>query len=53
MDLDEVFCVLPGEEYEEGESILDVLQRRNLRSDEVPVYEEAPAYDDPGYILDH
>ena len=53
INLDEVFCPLPGEEFEEGETILDVLRRRNLRGDEVPVYEEALAYDDPGYISDH
>jgi len=44
---------LEGELFEDGETILDVLRRRNLRGDEVPVYKEAPAYDDPGYILDY
>ena len=44
---------LVGELFEDGEDILDVLQRRNLRGDEVPEYEEAPAYDNPGYISDH
>ena len=53
VDLDEVFHPMPGEEYVEGETILDVLQRRNLRGDAVPEYEEALVYDDPGYILDH
>ena len=48
-----MFCPLPGEEYEEGETILDVWRRRNLRGDEVPEYKEASAYDDPGYISDH
>ena len=37
----------------DGEDVLDVLQRRNLRGDEVPEYEEAPVYDDPGYVSDH
>jgi len=37
----------------DGEDILDVLRRRNLRGDEVPEYEEALVYDDPGYISDH
>jgi len=44
---------LEGELFKEGKMILDVLQRRNLRGDKVPEYEEAPAYDDPGYISDH
>jgi len=44
VDLDEVFRVRPGEEYAEGETILDVLRRRVLRGDEVPEYEEAPEY---------
>jgi len=42
-----------GELFMDGESILDVLWRRNLRGDEVPGYEEASVYDDPGYISDH
>ena len=53
VDLDQVFHPMVGELYKEGETILDVLWRRNLRGDEVPEYEEAPAYNDPGYILDH
>jgi len=44
---------LAGELFKDGEDILDVLWRRNLRGDEVPVYEEALAYNNPGYISDH
>jgi len=42
VDLDEVFQVRPGEEYAEGETILDILWRRNARAEEVPEYEEPP-----------
>ena len=52
VDLEEVFRVRPGEEYEDGETILDVLQR-NARAEEVPKYEEPPSYNDPGYVSDH
>jgi len=51
--LEEEFQVRPGEEYEDGETILDVLWRRNARAKEVPEYEEAPAYDDLGYVSDY
>ena len=44
VDLDDVFRVMPGEEYVEGETILDVLRRRVLVGDAVPEYEEAPEY---------
>ena len=53
VDLDEVFQVRPGEEYAEGETILDILWRRNARAEEVPEYEEPPEYNDPGYTSDH
>ena len=53
VDLEEVFQVMPGEEYVDGETILDVLQRRNARAEEVPEYVEPPAYNDPGYVFDH
>jgi len=53
VDLEEVFWVRPGEEYADGETILDVLQRRNVRAEEVPEYEEPPEYNDPGYTSDH
>jgi len=49
----EVFRVRLGEEYADGKTVLDVLWRRNMQEGEVPEYEEALAYDDPGYILDH
>jgi len=52
VDLEEVFQVMLGEEYKNGETILDVLQRRTARAQEVPEYEEPPSYDDPGYISD-
>jgi len=42
VDLDEVFRVRPGEEYMDGETILDVLWRRNQRENTVPEYEEPP-----------
>jgi len=45
--------VMPGEEYADGETILDVLWRRNVRAEEVPEYEEPPEYNDPGYTSDH
>ena len=43
----------PGEEYADGETILDVLQRRNVRAEEVPKYVEPLAYNNPGYVSDH
>ena len=52
VDLEEVFRVRPGEEYVDGEMILDVLWRRNARAEEVPEYVEPPAYNDPGYVSD-
>jgi len=45
--------VMPGEEYVDGETILDVLRRRNARAEEVPEYVDPPAYNDPGYVSDH
>ena len=42
----------PGEEYADGETILDVLWR-NAVAEEVPRYEEPPEYNDPGYTSDH
>jgi len=53
VDLEEVFQVRPGEEYADGETILDVLRRRNVRAEEVPEYIDPPAYNDPGYVSDH
>jgi len=53
VDLEEVFRVMPGEEYADGETILDVLWRRNARAEEVPEYVEPLAYNDPGYVSDH
>ena len=53
VDLEEVFQVMPGEEYADGETILDVLWRRNARAEEVLEYEEPPEYNDPGYVSDH
>ena len=53
VDLEEVFQVMPGEEYADGETILDVLRRRNARAEEVPEYVDPPAYNDPGYVSDH
>jgi len=53
VDLEEVFRVMPGEEYVDGETILDVLRRRNARAEEVPEYVDPPAYNDPGYVPDH
>jgi len=52
VDLEEVFRVMPGEEYVDGETILDVL-RRNARAEEVPEYVDPPAYNDLGYVSDH
>jgi len=52
IDLEEVFQVMPGE-YIDGETILDVLRRRNARAEEVSEYIEPPAYNDPGYVSDH
>jgi len=45
--------VMPGEEYKDGETILDVLRRRNAWAGEVPRYKEPPEYNDPGYVSDH
>jgi len=45
--------VMLGEEYADGETILDVLRRRNARAEEVPEYVDPPAYNDPGYVSDH
>jgi len=53
VDLDEVFHLLPGDVWVEGEDILDVLRRRNLVGDAVPEYEEPPEYNNPGFVLDH
>jgi len=53
VDLEEVFRVRPGEEYADGETILDVLRRRNARAEEVPEYVDPPAYNDLGYVSDH
>ena len=53
VDLEEVFQVMPGEEYANGETILDVLRRRNAQAEEAPEYEEPPQYNDPGYVSDH
>jgi len=53
VDLEEVFRVMPGEEYADGETILDVLRRRNARAEEVPEYIDPPSYNDPGYVSDH
>jgi len=53
VDLEEVFRVMPGEEYVDGETILDVLRRRNARAEEVPEYVDPPAYNDLGYVSDH
>ena len=53
VDLEEVFRVLPGEEYVDGETILDVLRRRNAVAEEVLRYEEPLEYNDPGYVSDH
>jgi len=53
VDLEEVFRVMPGEEYVDGETILDVLQRRNARAEEVPEYVDPPAYNDLGCVSDH
>jgi len=53
VDLEEVFRVMPGEKYVDGETILDVLRRRNARAEEVPEYVDPPAYNDLGYVSDH
>ena len=53
VDLEEVFRVMPGEEYADGETILDVLRRRNARAEEVTEYVDPPAYNDLGYVSDH
>jgi len=44
---------LVGEEFVDGEDILDLLWRRELRGDKVPKYIEPLSYDDLGYISDH
>ena len=40
-----------GEEYEEGETMEDVLRRVEARDQEVPRYPPVPGYDDP-YVPD-
>ena len=40
-----------GEEYEEGETMEDILQRVEGRDGEVPRYPLVPGYDDP-YVPD-
>ena len=42
---------LVGEEYEEGETMEDVLRRVEARDAEVPRYPPVPGYDDP-YVPD-
>ena len=42
---------LVGEEYEEGETMADVLRRVEARDAEVPRYPPVPGYDDP-YVPD-
>ena len=42
---------LEGEEYEEGETMEDVLQRVEAWDQEVPRYPPVPGYDDP-YVPD-
>ena len=42
---------LVGEEYEEGETMEDILRRVEGRDVEVPRYPPVPGYDDP-YVLD-
>ena len=42
---------LEGEEYEDGETMEDVLQRVEARDQEVPRYPPVPGYDDP-YVPD-
>ena len=42
---------LVGEEYEEGETMEDILQRVEGRDGEVPRYPPVPGYDDP-YVPD-
>ena len=44
---------LVGEIFEDGETIMDVLRRRNQREDEVPKYLDPPDYFDLGYISNH
>ena len=39
--------------FKDGETILDVLQRRNQWEEEVPRYIPPLDYNDPGYIPDH
>ena len=43
---------IAGEEYKEGEDIMDVLRRVEVWDTEIPQYPEAPSYDDPNYISD-
>ena len=38
--------------FEDGETILDVLRRRNLRGGKVPRYPSPPQYNDLGYLSD-
>ena len=42
---------LEGEEYEEGETMEDILHRVEARDEEVPRYPLVPGYDDP-YVPD-
>ena len=42
---------LVGEEYEEGETMEDILRRVEGRDGEVPRYPPVPGYDDP-YVPD-
>ena len=41
---------MEGEVFEDGETILDVLWKRNLRGDEVLGYKQPPDYNGLGYI---
>ena len=46
-----VFGIM-GEEYEDGENIMDVLRRVEAQDNEIPRYPPAPGYDTPNYIPD-
>ena len=41
---------IKGEIFKDGEMILDILKRRNLRDDEVPRYLAPLDYNDLGYL---
>ena len=41
-----------GEEYEEGEDIMDVLCRAEAQDNEIPRYPPVPFYNDPNFIPD-